>query len=164
MKKFLKEYTLELIAAVLILCGVLLMIIDFPARSTIVTASTNIFQAILAALRQIISGASNRLAGLAISDALGILLVLAALGYLVWRIRHRFHTSPRWESEICPKCSSPIMRVHRTWWDRFLGATLLPEARRYRCVNPRCGWSGLLKRRIHHVHARSGQFSGPENL
>lgn len=163
MKKFFKEYTLELIAAAIILCGVLLMVVDFPVRNTIVTASTNVFEAILGVLGRVISGASSRLAGLAISDALGILMVLTAMGYLIWRVRHRFHISPRWESDFCPKCNGPIMRVHRNWRDRFLGATLLPEARRYSCVNPRCGWSGLLRRRIHHVHHRSEQASRPEN-
>ena len=163
MKKFLKEYTLELIAGAIILCGVFLMVVDFPVRNTVVTASSNVLTAILGVLGRILSGVNSRLEGLAISDALGILMVLTALGYLVWRIRYRFHTSPRWESDNCPKCNGSIMRVHRTWWDHFLGATLLPEARRYSCVDPLCGWSGLLRRRIHHTHHRNARVSESEN-
>jgi hypothetical protein len=163
MKRFLKEYTTELIAGALILFGVFLVIERFEIRTTMLTILTNVINGILSVLKRILLGASNRAAVLTASDALGILLILLAAGFIVYRIRYRFLTDNRWGIDVCPKCSGPIMRVHRTRWDRALGMVFLPEARRYRCVDPQCQWSGLLRRHILHRHRRSEQISGTGN-
>jgi hypothetical protein len=164
MKKFIKDYITEIIAAGIILVGFFLMFERLQIRNTILTAATHAINAILSVLRKILSGVNSRAAVLTTSDALGIFLVLLAVGFIIWRIRYRFHTNKRWETDLCPKCSNPIMRVHRSWWDRILGAIFLPDARRYRCVNPECGWSGLLRRHIHQRHHHTEKVSGTENL
>jgi hypothetical protein len=163
MKRFLKEYAIEIIAVGIILFGFFLMFEQLQIRNALMTVVTSVINAILSGLGIIITGVINRLAILTISDALGIVLILLAAGLIVWRIRYRFHTDKRWETDLCPKCSSPIMRVHRNGWDRLLGATFLPEARRYRCGNAECGWSGLLRRHIRHHHHRTEKVSGIEN-
>ena len=163
MKRFIKEYTVELIAAGVILLGFFLLVEGFPIRDRIVTAFTRAVSGILSGLNKFLTGLTSRVVALTASDALGILLVVLAAGFIVWRIRHRFETGKRWEIDFCPKCSGPVMRIHRTWWDRFLGATFLPEARRYRCMDPKCGWNGLLKRHILHHRRRHERISGPEN-
>jgi hypothetical protein len=44
--------------------------------------------------------------------------------------------------EVCPKCGkTSFHRIHRTLLDRILGVSL--PARRYRCDNLLCRWSGL---------------------
>jgi len=163
MKRFLKEYTIELIAGGIILFGIFLVVERFEIRSTLLAALTGLFSDILSVLNRIMLRISSRAAVLTASDVLGFLLILLAVGFIVWRIRYRFHTDKRWEIEACPKCSGSIMRVHRKWWDRVLGATLLPEARRYRCMDPQCGWSGLLRRHGRHQHHHSEKVSGAEN-
>jgi hypothetical protein len=110
-------------------------------------------------LKRIVLGGGSRLASLSLSGAIGFILILAAVVFIVWRIRYRFQTDKHWESEICPNCSGPITRVHRSLWDRLLGAFFLPEARRYRCMDLTCGWSGLLRRHIHRHRRRSEQVS-----
>ena len=65
-------------------------------------------------------------------DFFGGFMATVAAGFIVWRIRFRFKHDQRWSLDYCPRCSSPIVRVHRKLMDRILGATLLPEARRYR--------------------------------
>jgi hypothetical protein len=159
MKRFLKENSIELIAGFLVLAGVFLMVEPFEIREALLSAITKIVNAILSTINQVLIGAGNRAASLTTSDLIGIMLVLLAGGVIVWRIRHRFITGKRWAIDICPKCTKPIMRVHRNWRDRFLSATFLPGARRYRCTDPTCGWSGLLHRHLHLRRRRPEQAS-----
>jgi len=163
MKGFFKEYKIELFSAGLLLTGIFLMVESLEIRATILTGLINVINAILSFLKKILTGASSRAVVLSLSDAVGSLLILLAVGFIVWRIRYRFQNGRRWAIDICPKCSGPIQRVHRSARDRVLGALFFPEARRYRCVDPKCGWSGLLRRHIHHSHRRREQVSGPEN-
>jgi hypothetical protein len=163
MKRFIKEYSIELISAGLLIIGIFLMVERFEIRGTILTGLTNVFNAILSFLKKILTGASSRAVELSLSDALGSLLILLAVGFIVWRIRYRFQNGRRWASDFCPKCSGPIQRVHRSARDRVLGAAFFPDARRYRCVDPKCGWSGLLRRHIHHSHRHRERVSRPEN-
>lgn len=162
MKRFLKEYALELAAGVFILGGVLLVVAGASVRTTILKATGIFLKGILSLLDRLLMGIGNRAATWSAAEATGLALMLLAAGVIVWRIRYRFHTGKRWALDTCPKCSSPIMRVHRKWPDRLLGATLLPEARRYRCVDPQCGWSGLLRRHIHHHHRQEEPVPGIE--
>jgi hypothetical protein len=163
MKRFLKEYTIEIIAAGIVLFGVFLMFERFQIRNTLITVVTTMVNAVFFVLRETLAWINNRVAALTASDALGILLILLAVGFIVWRIRYRFLRDKRWETDLCPKCSSPIMRVHRNWRDRLLGVIFLPDARRYRCVSPQCGWSGLLKRHISHRRHRTERVSETKN-
>jgi hypothetical protein len=163
MKRLIKEYTIELIAGGLILLGIFLMVEHFEIRATFLAFITGLFNGILSLLKRILSGVNGRARVLTASDALGILLILLAVGFIIWRIRYRFHTEKRWETDACPQCSGPIMRVHRNWRDRVLGATFLPGARRYRCMDPQCGWSGLLRRHVRHQRRHSKKVSETEN-
>jgi len=163
MKRFLKEYAIELIAGGFILLGIFLMVARYEIRTTFLNVLTGLFSGILTILNRILSRISSRAAVLTASDILGIVLILLAVGFIIWRIRHRFHTNKRWEIDACPKCSGPIIRVHRNWLDRVLGATFLPDARRYRCMDPQCGWSGLLRRHVHRQRRHTEQVSGTGN-
>jgi hypothetical protein len=162
MKRFIKEYRVELLAISIIPIGIFLLLERLEIRATLRAAGKKAGHTAQWVLKQVTEEIGNRTAALTISDALGILLILLATGFIVWRIRHRFQISTRWSIDNCPKCSNPIMRVHRSGWDRFLGMTFMPKARRYRCVDPQCGWSGLLREHIHHHH-RSERASDLEN-
>ena len=164
MKRILKEYAIELIAGGIILCGISLVVVGHEIRATLLAALTDLLKGILSVLDRFLSSIGSRATTLSASEALGILLALLAVAFIIWRIRYRFHTGKRWAIEACPKCSGSIMRVHRKWFDRVLGATFLPEARRYRCTDPHCGWTGLLRRHISHHHRRSERVPEIENL
>jgi hypothetical protein len=163
MKRFLKENTTEIIATGIILIGIFLVVEQFQIRHVILSTVNNVVNPILSGLEKIITSVSGREAALTTTDALGIFLILLAAGFIVFRIRYRFRTDKRWGTELCPKCSSPIRREHRSGWDRLLGATFLPEARRYRCVDTQCGWSGLRRRHIHHHRHHAEDVSETEN-
>lgn len=44
----------------------------------------------------------------------------------------------------CPACGAPLDRVHRHVVDRWV--SLFRSVHRYRCVDPACGWEGVLGR------------------
>lgn len=43
----------------------------------------------------------------------------------------------------CPRCGSPLMRVHRRSVDRVL--SVIWKVERYRCYNFQCQWEGNLR-------------------
>ena len=45
----------------------------------------------------------------------------------------------------CPHCAGPVLRIHRRWIDRLVGALILMHVRRYRCKTPDCDWRGNLR-------------------
>jgi uncharacterized protein with PIN domain len=81
-------------------------------------------------------------------------ILVATIAFVIWRIRYRFFNSDQFKATVCPVCGNEIHRVHRTVIDRILSKTLLPHARRYRCINQECNWSGLRRRR-HHEHVQA---------
>lgn len=160
MKHFIKEYAVEIASAILIIVGIFLMA-DFTVRGIILAALAKIAKTLIGIFMGFLAGIDNGASTLSPSELVGGLLILLAVSFIVWRIRYRFQTGKRWTVDYCPNCSGPIMRVHRNLWDRLLGATFFPEARRYRCVDTKCGWSGLLRRHIHHRHHRSEPVTNP---
>lgn len=161
MKHFIKEYAVELASAFLIIIGIFMMA-DFTVRNIILSAVTETAKVVINIFMRFLAGIDSGVSTLSPSELVVGLLILLAVGFIVWRIRYRFQTGKRWTVDYCPKCSGPIMRVHRHLWDRLLGATFFPEARRYRCVDTKCGWSGLLRRHIHHHRHRSEPVTNPE--
>ena len=133
---FLKENWIETIFGVLVVIGLLAILIQ---RSQI-----DAMQAHLVFIAQSMAAFFARFS---LFDLLGALVAVAAAIFLLWRIRVRFLKSDRWLAKVCPRCGSPIARVHRSRWDKILGLTVLPHSRRYNC--PSCKWSGLRHRGEH---------------
>lgn len=151
MKKFLKEYRVELAAVLVGVVGVFLLVERVDLRQNIYAVA----KSLLLILKQMVDRLDNYifhyLRNLTPSDLLGWVLIFGILVVVVWRIRYRFSTSDHWNLVNCPKCGADLHRTHRTALERILAKTLLPEARRYRCNDRKCGWSGL-RRRIEPEH------------
>ena len=147
MRRILQEYWLEFIALVVAATGVFLVVKEFSIREVLRLVYHNLLAHLGSWAQSASIAARNSIANFSTSDLLGGLLVIAGLAFLVWRSRYHFYRSEYWKAVNCPKCGSALHRIHRTSWDRFLSRTLLPEARRYKCKNPECGWSGLRQRR-----------------
>lgn len=126
-----KTYRVELLALAVVVIGILLLI-DF---GPIVTTLDSVLVAVVSRL--------------SLPGLIGLGLVIGAAVFLAWRLRVRFLHSAHWRVSVCPKCGNPIDRVHRSWWDKVLSKTVLPHARRYRCANRACGWTGLRHARRH---------------
>jgi hypothetical protein len=77
-------------------------------------------------------------------------ILLLIISWFVGRAWFKRQVKP---GVACPKCGkTSFHRVHRTFLDRLLGVNL--PARRYRCDNSLCGWTGLRERQFtsHHSH------------
>ena len=149
MKRINTEYRIELVFIVLGLIGGLLLVIEpedlklfFQATSQTLTSAKAGFPATAERLLEYLSGYS-------IYEIIGLVLVISALIVITQRIRFRYAKSTQWDATSCPKCGSELHRVHRSLFDRILGKTFMPGARRYRCANHNCGWTGLRHRRAH---------------
>ena len=137
--------------------GIFLLVEQFSIRETLLLVFQNFILYLGGSAQRATESARNMITRFSLSDLLGWVLVLLALTFIAWRSRYHFIHSEYWKAVNCPKCGSALHRIHRTSWDRFLSRTLLPGARRYRCKNPECGWSGLRERREEdHHHKRHG--------
>ena len=138
MKKFIKEYWIELIAVLIASLGIYVLI--FKPRVAI-----NV-QYLISWL----DGLFNHVKILVtlyltqhILDLFSVLFVFLGIVFIIWRFRVRLLHSKHWNASVCPRCGSRLNRKHRSRLDHLLSHTLLPDARRYRCPNPDCGWTGL---------------------
>lgn len=91
------------------------------------------------------SGAVEGLGRLArtttLSDLTAYVLLLVVAGLVIWRVRHRLLTVPRFSELQCPQCGGELTRIHRHSSDRALGWFV--PLRRYQCKNSECTWQGL---------------------
>lgn len=148
MKQVIKEYRIELFALLVVLLGIF-TVGDFSIRYRFMAFLGKASKALIGGMGQGSAWIANQAVMLTPGDFFGGFMAAVAAGFIVWRIRYRFRHDQRWSLDYCPRCSNPIVRVHRKLMDRFLGVTLLPEARRYSCMNPQCSWTGLRRRGVH---------------
>jgi len=128
-----KRFRLELIAAAVVVIGVML-IIDW--------------QPILGGVERVVVAVAG---SVPFSMLLGSGLALGAALFMAWQVRLRFLRSAYWRASTCPRCGSAIHRVHRSPMDKAVSKVFLPHGRRYRCENAACGWTGLRKARHREV-------------
>jgi len=150
LKRFIREYRIELAALLIGLLGVFLIVEQIDLRSLL----TGIAEAVRSNLNSAVDKILGYFTNFSLSDMLGWLIACLVLVFVAWRIRYRFSRSGRWEADQCPRCGSELHRVHRSGFDRILCGTFLPDARRYRCDDKCCAWTGLRRRRAseHHHH------------
>jgi hypothetical protein len=143
LKKVLREYLPEIIAVVVALLGIFLLVERMQIRQTLAAALLrllNFLKELFASLGSNLGGFFSRLT---LSNAIGWILILFTCGYILWRLRYRFAHSARMLAGDCPRCGGELRVVHRKPLDRFIAAVFLPRARRYRCTNKECNWTGL---------------------
>lgn len=160
MKKYFKEYRIELSAALIALVGIFLLVNRGQFREQLLPLFMNIWTSLVSLIGNIEPRVISVLSQFSITDLAGVVLVLLSAAFIGWRVRFRFLRSERWLSHDCPRCGNPSHRVHRTSFDRFLGAFLLPHSRRYQCTNESCQWSGLRNHEHSpHRHAEDSHIS-----
>lgn len=152
MKKLLKEYRIEAIAVLLALLGVFLLVEQFEIRATLRLFLENSTGWLANLVRALLDGLASYILSFTLSDLVGLLLVISASLFIIWRFRYHYIRSERWLSEGCPRCGSHLHRIHRTKLDHLLTKSLLPHAGRYLCSNSSCRWTGLHDRGEHREH------------
>ena len=137
LKRLLLGWRFELDTLLLFALGIFLLIEQYNIRATLWRMSKAVVGTATGAVRAIVDSIAHTTP----SDLTGMLLVVLSVGLVIWRFRHRLRTSPRWTSSECPMCGDSLHRSHRRLQDHFFNRIV--PVRRYRCVNPECGWSGL---------------------
>ena len=145
MKRFFKNNWVEIIAVIGVGLGIFLVVERIEIRQWLTTTTTTLAAHINSTLMNWLEYLARIRSQFTISDLLGYLLVIFGVVFIGWRARVRFLRSNYWQNMDCPRCRSTIHRIHRTRLDHFIGKLLLPDARRYRCDNVQCGWTGLKK-------------------
>ena len=120
-----KSRRFEILALAIVVVGILLLV-DFSP--------------ILNVLRASVGDITSRFSP---AVWLGLILIAGGLLLLGYLLRVRFLRSAYWRSTTCPRCGERLHMIHRRWYDRLLSKTVLPHARRYRCDNATCRWTGL---------------------
>jgi len=143
MRKILKEYRTEIIAALIAALGVFLLVERLEIRSTVLDSYRWLTQELPGIALTSLADLGRIITGITVSDFIGWILITATAVFAIWRIRYRFLHSRWFRITSCPRCDGPLHRVHRSAFDRILTQTLLKHGRRYGCKDDECGWSGL---------------------
>ena len=149
MKRIFDENRLEFIAVITALVGIILVSLRGRAEILLKQGYYHLLNDLNLLNDALRTDLPRHLRAIPLSIVIGWLLVLLAVSFVIYRVRHRFTTSNRWQATECPRCGSGLQRIRRNSIDRFLSRTLLPSARRYRCENAACRWSGLRRKRPH---------------
>lgn len=145
MRRLLREFRVEITAALLIVLGIFLLVEHIQLRVIILQFLFRTGSAIATALSRGMRGLVNTVLSIHPSDLLGLALIVLALLILTRRVRWRLMRSEEWTGDTCPQCGSPMHRSRRRPLDRVIGWFV--PVRRYRCKNPDCGWKGLRVKR-----------------
>jgi hypothetical protein len=158
-KKFLKEYRVEL-GGLLLLSIAVLLLLNRQKIGPVRQAGQGFLSRIANWFGNLLDSINNLFARMTATEMLAWLLIVGGTLFILWRIRVRYLRSDHWQASTCPKCGSKIHRVHRTRLDRILGPIFLPQSARYRCSNSECRWSGLRQGRPQPAALQSQQTPG----
>ena len=137
----LRANLVEITAALVVVVGLFLLLERMSIRSTLFRWAAVGSQNALHVLGRVDDAIANSIARLTLSNAIGLVLVILAVGALILRIRWRLVRSASQTALRCPRCCGGVHRVHRRWGDRVV--SLFVPVRRYRCSNRECGWCGI---------------------
>ena len=158
MRKFIREYWVELVGLLAVLLAIVLLL-NKDKIWAIRLAGKGFLSSISQWFNSLLDGAFGYLGRISAAELLAWLLIISGAVFILYRMRRRYLKSDHWQVTICPKCSSKLHRVHRTRLDRLLGPIFLPNAARYRCSNSSCRWSGLRQGRTPQAGLQSRDIS-----
>lgn len=143
MKSIIREFRTEIIIVLILAVGFGFLLLDIGLGGQLRSGVGTLLTQVLDQVGELRYQVSRYILGFSPIQILAWAVIIGAITWLVRRIRYRFRHSLHFAATVCPVCESPIRRTHRSMLDRLLSKTILPEARRYSCSNPQCGWSGL---------------------
>jgi hypothetical protein len=133
--RFLRDYP-ETLWGVMAALGLFLVVERLNIRRSLARHAVTASMTAADALGHL-ADALNRLA---LSDLLGLLLLMAAAAAMVYRVRWRAMHTTSLTAIRCPRCGGEVHRVHRRTADRII--SWIVPVRRYRCSNRECRWEG----------------------
>lgn len=143
MRKFIREYRVELIALLILFLAIFLLTEKMYIRQTVWGWLAAAFDFLGQSASNLAEALQAQITDLTVSDLIGILLLFFTLLFILWRARYRFLRSSFWQIRSCPRCGSPVKRIRRKMAERVFSRLLFLHAHRYLCSNPDCRWTGL---------------------
>lgn len=147
---------MEILIVILLCLAIFLLLERMNIRQSLYAWLVTLAEDIVRLLASVSQDLARFVRRTALSDLIAYLLLLVVVGLVIWRIRHRLLTLPKFSDAQCPRCGGELTRIHRRWLDRMLN--LFVPLRRYRCKNNECTWQGL---RVHRsersIHASHGE-------
>lgn len=159
LKNFTREYRVELIALATGLFAVFLLVEPFAIRATLRSWLSQGDDLLLDLTDRLMAAVDT----FTVSDLTGLVLLALAAAFIAWRIHYRLLRTSRLDADACPKCSGPLQRTHRTFFDRLIALALQIPLRRYHCINESCRWHGLRRRGGSDHRPSSGRTPGDES-
>jgi hypothetical protein len=139
--KFWREWRAEIVIGLLVVLAVFLLVEQMNIRQSLYAGLVTLVEWLNRAATGVIEGLARLARTTTVSDLTAYVLLLVVAGLVVWRVRHRLLTMPRFSDLHCPQCGGELTRMHRRWSDRVLGWFV--PLRRYQCRNHDCAWQGL---------------------
>jgi hypothetical protein len=144
-RRFWQDWWVEILISVLVALAIFLLVERMSIRQTLRAWLVALWHG----LQDLISGLTRAVIGRAqaitLSDLVAYVLLVTAVFLVLWRVRRRLMTLPRFTALKCPRCGSEVHRVHRHWHDHVLD--LYVPVRRYQCEDTDCRWRGLRVKR-----------------
>jgi hypothetical protein len=138
MRRFLREWRIEIIMVAAVLLGIALVL----ERVQIRTILRQGLETVVQGLGTFAGTLADRIIPNTLSDALGIGLIVTVLILARWRLRWRLLNSPELSGSRCPQCGSRMHRIHRKPADKVISGLIVP-VRRFECSSKDCRWTGL---------------------
>lgn len=133
MKRILREWRVEILLVVGLVLAAFLLLEGMDIRSTVWQGLNRVLDAAGDAIMSFL----GRVTATAMSDLLGLMLVIGVIILAGWRLRWRLRRSPSLISRVCPRCGKPLLRVHRKPFDRLINKIIVP-VHRYGCSREQC--------------------------
>jgi len=141
LRQFLQTYKFEIAWLLIIGLGIFLVFERLNIRTSLIAWLRRLAGAMQHNAGDLGGVLDAFLARTTLSDAIGFVLILGALGAIVLRVRWRLLHNPALALLRCPKCNGNMHRVHRHNVDHII--SFYVPVRRYRCTNDQCRWTGL---------------------
>jgi hypothetical protein len=155
MKRFLRRNWVEVLGIVGLILGFILVIERYTIRGWMSENVGGFRERFMSGLNQLYEQLTNFIFRVGPSTWIGILFIVGCVILVGLRLRYRFLNSYRWNDLSCPRCKSELERIHRSFFQRLLSKTILPEGRLYQCTNESCNWVGMKRVESGHRRKRS---------
>lgn len=139
--RFWREWRVEIVIALLVCLAIFLLVEQMNIRQSMYVGLVGLVGWLSRTVAGVLEGLVRLARGTTVSDLTAYLLLLVVAGLVIWRVRHRLLTLPKFSDIECPRCGGELARIHRRWPDRVL--SLFVPIRRYQCQNQECTWRGL---------------------
>jgi hypothetical protein len=136
-----RQFTVEIAGLILAGLGMFLLLERMQIWVTLLGSVRGLLLSLAQAARDLTQGLLRAVGRVTVSDAIGGVVIAAAVWLILWRVRWRIAHSEVLASRVCPHCRSRLYRVHRRNGDRLI--TWIVPLRRYRCAGRDCRRTGL---------------------